>query len=103
ATVRFTEVIHEALEKAGCSLDQVALLVPHQANMRIADAVGQRLGLAPERVFQNIQRYGNTTAASIPIALAEAEAEGRLRRGARLGRRGGAVVPEAPTTEPPHR
>ena len=81
ATVRFTEVIHEALEKAGCSLDQVALLVPHQANMRIADAVGQRLGLAPEKVFQNIQRYGNTTAASIPIALAEAAAEGRLKRG----------------------
>jgi 3-oxoacyl-[acyl-carrier-protein] synthase-3 len=81
ATVRFTEVIHEALEKAGCSLDQVALLVPHQANMRIADAVGQRLGLPPEKVFQNIQRYGNTTAASIPIALAEAEAEGRLKRG----------------------
>jgi len=81
ATVRFTEVIHEALEKAGCSLDQVALVVPHQANQRIADAVGQRLGLPPEKVFQNIQRYGNTTAASIPIALAEAQAQGRLKPG----------------------
>jgi 3-oxoacyl-[acyl-carrier-protein] synthase-3 len=81
ATVRFAEVIHEALDNAGCTLDQVALLVPHQTNMRIADAVGQRLGLPPEKVFQNIQRYGNTTAASIPIALAEAVAEGRLKRG----------------------
>src|SRR5262249_45260859 len=63
ATVRFAEVIHEALDQAGCTLDQVALLVPHQANMRIADAVGQRLGLPSERVFQNIQKYGNTTAA----------------------------------------
>ena len=81
ATSRFPEVILEALQKAGCSLDDVALVVPHQANKRIADAVGQRLGLAPEKVFQNIQRYGNTTAASIPIALAEARQQGRIRDG----------------------
>ena len=81
ATVRFAEVIHEALEKAGCTLDQVALLVPHQANQRISDAVGQRLGLPPEKVYQNIQRYGNTTAGSIPIALAEAKRDGRLQPG----------------------
>jgi 3-oxoacyl-[acyl-carrier-protein] synthase-3 len=81
ATTRFPEVILEALEKAGHHLDEVALVVPHQANKRIADAVGQRLGLPAEKVFQNIERYGNTTAASIPIALAEASQQGRIRRG----------------------
>jgi 3-oxoacyl-[acyl-carrier-protein] synthase-3 len=81
ATTRFPEVILEALEKAGCTLEDVTLIVPHQANKRIADAVGQKLGVPPEKVFQNIQRYGNTTAASIPIALAEAQAEGRLKPG----------------------
>jgi 3-oxoacyl-[acyl-carrier-protein] synthase-3 len=81
ATTRFPEVIREVLDHAGWTLDQVALVIPHQANQRIADAVGERLGLPPEKVFQNIQRYGNTTAASIPIALAEARAQGRIRDG----------------------
>jgi len=81
ATTRFPEVIREVLEKAGCSLDEVALIVPHQANQRIADAVGERLGVAPEKVFQNIQRYGNTTAASIPIALTEARDAGLVKPG----------------------
>jgi 3-oxoacyl-[acyl-carrier-protein] synthase-3 len=72
ATTRFPEVIHEVLGKCGHTLDQVKLIVPHQANQRIGDAVAERLGVAPQRVFQNIQRCGNTTAASIPIALAEA-------------------------------
>jgi 3-oxoacyl-[acyl-carrier-protein] synthase-3 len=81
ATTRFPEVILEALEKSGHTLDEVALLVPHQANQRISDAVGEKLGLPAEKVFQNIQRYGNTTAASIPIALAEARRSGRLEDG----------------------
>ena len=81
ATTRFPEVIREALDKAGQRLEDVALVVPHQANQRISDAVAERLGVPPEKVFQNIQRYGNTTAASIPIALAEAQAEGRIREG----------------------
>jgi len=81
ATTRFPEAILEALERAGHSLDEVALVVPHQANRRIGDAVAQRLGIAPEKVFQNIERYGNTTAASIPIALAEARDAGRVRPG----------------------
>lgn len=81
ATTRFPEVILEALERAGEKLEDVALVVPHQANQRIADAVTERLGLPAEKVFQNIQRYGNTTAASIPIALAEARAAGRIRPG----------------------
>ena len=81
ATTRFSEVIGEALARAGHTLDQVALIVPHQANQRIGDAVAERLGVPAEKVFQNIQRYGNTTAASIPIALTEARAEGRMKPG----------------------
>lgn len=81
ATVRFPEVIAEALAASGHTLDEVALVVPHQANRRIGDAVTQRLRLAPEKVFQNIERYGNTTAASIPIALTEARDAGRVRDG----------------------
>jgi 3-oxoacyl-[acyl-carrier-protein] synthase-3 len=81
ATTRFAEVIQEALALAGHTLDQVALIVPHQANQRISDAVAERLGVPAEKVFQNIQRYGNTTAASIPIALAEARDEGRVKPG----------------------
>jgi 3-oxoacyl-[acyl-carrier-protein] synthase-3 len=81
ATTRFPEVIREVLEKSGHTLDEVALVVPHQANKRIADAVGERLGLPPEKVFQNIERYGNTTAASVPIALTEARDQGRVKPG----------------------
>jgi len=72
ATTRFPEVIHEVLGKCGHTLDEVKLVVPHQANQRIGDTVAERLGVPPQKVFQNIQRCGNTTAASIPIALAEA-------------------------------
>jgi 3-oxoacyl-[acyl-carrier-protein] synthase III len=81
ATTRFPEAILEALSESGHTLDEVALIVPHQANRRIGDAVAERLGLPPEKVFQNIERYGNTTAASIPIALTEARDQGRLARG----------------------
>lgn len=81
ATTRFPEVIHEVLRDCGQTLDDVALIVPHQANQRIGDAVAQRLGVAPEKVFQNIARYGNTTAASIPIALTEARDAGLVKRG----------------------
>jgi 3-oxoacyl-[acyl-carrier-protein] synthase-3 len=81
AVTRFPEVIHEVLEQAGHSLDEVALIIPHQANQRICDAVAQRLGVPPQKVFQNIQRYGNTTAASIPIALAEARDAGLVKPG----------------------
>jgi 3-oxoacyl-[acyl-carrier-protein] synthase-3 len=81
ATTRFPEVILEALDRSGHTLDEVALVIPHQANMRISDAVADRLGVPREKVFQNIQRYGNTTAASIPIALAEARQQGRIKDG----------------------
>jgi len=71
----------DALAQAGLRLADVDLLVPHQANVRIIDAVARRLGLDASKVFVNIHRYGNTSAASIPIALCEAVDEGRVRRG----------------------
>jgi 3-oxoacyl-[acyl-carrier-protein] synthase-3 len=59
----------------------IDLLIPHQANLRISQYIQVKMGLAPEKVFNNIMKYGNTTAASIPIALSEAKAEGRIREG----------------------
>jgi 3-oxoacyl-[acyl-carrier-protein] synthase-3 len=70
-----------ALEANGLGVDDVTLLVPHQANLRIIEMVTKSVGLRPDQVFTNIHRYGNTTAASIPIALDEALEAGRVRRG----------------------
>ena len=81
AVTRFPETILEALEKAGKKIEDLDLLIPHQANIRIAQYVQQLLHLPDEKVFVNIQKYGNTTAASIPIALSEAIQEGRMKRG----------------------
>jgi 3-oxoacyl-[acyl-carrier-protein] synthase-3 len=81
AVVRFGEVIQEALDANGYQADDISLLIPHQANIRISDYVRNQLGLAPERVVNNIQRFGNTTAASIPIALAEAWEHDRIKEG----------------------
>jgi 3-oxoacyl-[acyl-carrier-protein] synthase-3 len=81
AVVRFPEVIREALEKNGYAPQDIDLLVPHQANLRITTHVQETMGLPAEKVVSNIQRYGNTTAASIPIALSEAWADGRLQPG----------------------
>jgi len=75
------EVSHEVLAAAGLSPDDVDWFVPHQANQRIIDAVGNRLNLAPEQCYVNIDRYGNTSAASIPIALDEAVRSGKIRAG----------------------
>jgi 3-oxoacyl-[acyl-carrier-protein] synthase-3 len=71
----------EALEAAGRKPEDLALLVPHQANYRIIDATARRLGLPMEKVFVNLDRYGNTSAASIPLALDEARRGGRIRKG----------------------
>lgn len=81
AVTRFPEVIEEVLAAGGATIDQLTMVVPHQANLRIIEAMRKRLGLPEEKVYANIQRYGNTTAASIPIAFSEAVAEGRIRRG----------------------
>ncbi len=81
AVTRLVAVAQEALDHNGAGIADVSLFVPHQANLRIISAVGKRLGIPDERVFVNLSRYGNTSAASIPIALAEARAQGRLKRG----------------------
>ncbi len=79
AVVRFLEVINEALEANGMKKEEINLLVPHQANLRISQFVQEKLALRDDQVYNNIMRYGNTTAASIPIALSEAWAEGRIK------------------------
>jgi 3-oxoacyl-[acyl-carrier-protein] synthase-3 len=81
AVKRFLEVIKEAVESEGHSLEQVDAVIPHQANQRITDAVANRLGLPEHKVISNIERYGNTTAASIPIALSEIVKAGTVHRG----------------------
>jgi 3-oxoacyl-[acyl-carrier-protein] synthase III len=84
AVARLSEVTGEACEAAAVDLDRIDLFAYHQANARITRAVGERLGLDPERVLDVIERTGNTSAASIPLALDEARREGRLRAGARV-------------------
>jgi 3-oxoacyl-[acyl-carrier-protein] synthase III len=81
AVERFQEVIGEALDANQLTIDEVNLLILHQANLRIVESVTQALKIDPERVFCNIQKYGNTTAASIPIALDEALEQGKIKRG----------------------
>lgn len=71
AVVRIPEVVRSVLAKAGATAEELKLFVPHQANLRIAEAAQRSLGLRDEQIFNNISRYGNTTAASIPIALCE--------------------------------
>ena len=78
AVKSIAEVTKQAAEKAGIDIAEVDLVVPHQANMRILSAVAERLGIAQEKVFTNIDRYGNTSAASVPIALDEALEQGRI-------------------------
>ncbi|HVW17487.1 MAG TPA: beta-ketoacyl-ACP synthase 3 [Solirubrobacteraceae bacterium] len=84
AVNRMVEVTGEALDAAGIALDDVDLFVYHQANQRITRSVGQRLGLDPEKVVDCIAETGNTSAATLPLALAAAEADGRLRDGSRV-------------------
>lgn len=81
AIVRFGEVIQEALDANGYTAGDIDLLVPHQANIRISDYVRQQLGLSESQVINNLQRFGNTTAASIPIALTEAWETGKVKDG----------------------
>ena len=78
------QATREAVQAAGLTLDDIDLLIPHQANLRIIDATAKRLGLPPERTMANVDRYGNTSSASIPIALREAWEQGRLHDGDRL-------------------
>lgn len=81
AVTRFIQVISEALITNGYKTEDIDLLVPHQANLRISQFVQQKLKLAEDKVYNNIQKYGNTTAASIPIALNEAWENGKVKNG----------------------
>ena len=81
AVVRFMEVINEALITNNLTKEDIDLLIPHQANLRISQFVQKQLALPNEKVYNNIMKYGNTTAASIPIALAEAIEKGMLNEG----------------------
>lgn len=81
AVVRFSEVIMEGLKTNGLEVTDIDMLVPHQANLRISQFIQKKFKLSDDQVYNNIQKYGNTTAASIPIALCEAWEEGKVKEG----------------------
>jgi 3-oxoacyl-[acyl-carrier-protein] synthase-3 len=81
AVVRFSEVINEGLQANNLEVADIDMLIPHQANLRIAQFIQQKFKLTDDQVFNNIQKYGNTTAASIPIALTEAWEQGKIKSG----------------------
>jgi 3-oxoacyl-[acyl-carrier-protein] synthase III len=81
AVTRFMEAINEGLEANNFTSKDIDLLIPHQANLRISEYIQRKMNLRDDQVYNNIQRYGNTTAASIPIALSEAFAEGKVKPG----------------------
>ena len=84
AVRNMVRVCEELLERNHLTVDEVQLLVPHQANMRIIEAVGSRLAITEDKVFTNVAKYGNTSSASIPLALTEARLEGRIHPGDRV-------------------
>ncbi|WP_035654800.1 3-oxoacyl-ACP synthase III family protein [Flavobacterium saliperosum] len=81
AVVRFSEVINEGLEANNLQVSDIDMLIPHQANLRISQFIQQKFQLTDDQVYNNIQKYGNTTAASIPIALTEAWEKGKIKEG----------------------
>ena len=81
ACTKLPEAIAEVLQETGYSLEDVDVLVPHQANKRINEMVAKSIGFPPDRVVHNIEKYGNTTAASIGIAMHEARQDGRIADG----------------------
>jgi len=81
AVSELVNITKKALENAGLSLSDIDLFIPHQANIRIIQSVGKSLGLSEEKVMVNVSKYGNTSSASIPIALYEAQQQGRLKSG----------------------
>jgi 3-oxoacyl-[acyl-carrier-protein] synthase-3 len=84
AVNRMSEVTVQAIERADVTLDEIDLFVYHQANARITKAVGERLGLPPDRVVDCIAMFGNSSAATLPVALVAAELDGRLKPGAKV-------------------
>jgi 3-oxoacyl-[acyl-carrier-protein] synthase-3 len=81
AVTEMANVSADIMEQNGFSGDDLTLFVPHQANLRIVEAAAKRLSLPPEKVIVNLDRYGNTTAGTIPICLSEAQKEGRIKKG----------------------
>ena len=81
AVVRFSEVINEGLQANNLQVSDIDMLIPHQANLRISQFIQKKFGLTDDQVYNNIQNYGNTTAASIPIALTEAWEKGKIKSG----------------------
>lgn len=81
AVVRFAEVINEGLQANNLQVSDIDMLIPHQANLRISQFIQQKFKLTDDKVYNNIQKYGNTTAASIPIALTEAWEQGKIKEG----------------------
>ena len=81
AVRRFSEVINEGLQKNNLEVSDIDMLIPHQANLRISQFIQKKFGLSDDQVYNNIQKYGNTTAASIPIALSEAHQLGKIKEG----------------------
>ena len=81
ASRKMHEVCRDLLQRNHLKVEDVGIMIPHQANKRIIMAAGERLGIAPERVMINIERYGNTTAGTLPLATRDAISEGRLKRG----------------------
>lgn len=81
AVVRFAEVINEGLEANNLKVSDIDMLIPHQANLRISQFIQKKFELNDDQVYNNIQKYGNTTAASIPIALTEAWEQGKIKSG----------------------
>jgi len=76
-----TNLILETTKENGLTLDDIDLIIPHQSNLRIIEATMEKLGLPMEKAFVNIDKYGNTSSASVPIAIDEARKDGRLRKG----------------------
>ncbi|MBB5040339.1 beta-ketoacyl-ACP synthase III [Prosthecobacter dejongeii] len=81
AVTRMCQASEQALEIAGLKKEDIAMVIPHQANARIITAIADRLGVPPEKTFMNLDQYGNTSAATIPVALDEAHRQGKIKRG----------------------
>jgi 3-oxoacyl-[acyl-carrier-protein] synthase-3 len=81
AVTRMCQASEQALEMAGLKKEDITLIIPHQANLRIIQAIADRLGVPHDKAFINLDKYGNTSAATIPVALDEANRAGRLKRG----------------------
>lgn len=84
AVRHMVSVCNEILGRNNLTMDNIDLFIPHQANLRIIEAIGARLGISQNKVFTNVSEYGNTSAASIPLAITEARAQGRIEKGAKV-------------------